>query len=111
MAIPVTTTAALGSAGTAAAPGAVAASETIDAKHVGHILEVTNGSGAPINVTFTDPGHTPAGNTGTQAAESVAAGATRRWRLSGAFVGGPSNARAITVGFSATASVTAEILA
>lgn len=107
MSIAVTPTANAGTAGTLAAPSAVAASETIDHAYVGKVLEVTNGSGASINVTFTDPGKTPAGNTGTQAAFPVAAGARRRWRLTRSFVG---SAKTITVTFSATTSVTAEIV-
>lgn len=107
MAIPVTSTDPAGGAGTLAAPGAVTSSETIHRAHVGKILEVFNGGGAPINVTFTDPGKTPAGNTGTQAAAAIAAGARRRWKLTAAFVGAT---KLITVGFSATTSVTAEII-
>lgn len=107
MAIPVTPTDPTGGPGTLAAPGPVASSELINRVNVGKILEVTNGGGVTINVTFSDPGKTPAGNTGTQAAMPIAAGARRRWRLTHAFVG--SNKK-ITVNFSATASVTAEII-
>lgn len=107
MAIPVTTTETAGTLGTVAAPGAVAATELIHRAHVGKILQVTNGSGAPINVTFVDPGKTPAGNAATEDPAPVAAGATRRWKLTHAFVGSDKK---ITVQFSAQASVTAEIL-
>lgn len=107
MAIPVTAAAAAGSTGTLAAPGAVAASENINRVHVGKVLEVFNGGVGSINVTFTDPGLTPAGNTGTQAARPVAAGARRRWRLTNAFVDSDG---VIVVAFSGTTSVTAEII-
>jgi len=107
VAIPVTTTDVAGGAGSLAAPAAVGATELIHRANVGKILEVTNGSGGSINVTFTDPGKTPAGNTGTEPPAAVAAGARRRWKLTSAFVG--SN-KQITVTFSATPSVTAEII-
>ncbi len=107
MAIPVASIEPAGTLGTLAAPASVASSETIHRANVGKILEVKNGGVGSINVTFTDPGKTPAGNTGTEDPAPVAAGATRRWKLTSAFVG--SN-KLITVGFSGTTSVTAEIL-
>lgn len=107
MAIPVTAAEPAGGLGTLAGPGSVGATEQIHRAHVGKILEVFNGGGSSINVTFTDPGKTPAGNVGSQAAAPVAAGARRRWKLTAAFVG--SN-KMITVGFSGTTSVTAEII-
>jgi hypothetical protein len=107
VAITVTSVANSGTSGTLSNPGAVTASETISKAYVGKILKVSNASGGSINVTFTDPGTTPAGNTGTQAAAAVADGATRMWRLTRAFVGSDD---LITVAFSATTSVTAEIL-
>ncbi len=107
MAIPSTATDPAGGPGTLAAPAAVSSSETIHRVHVGKILEVFNGGGSSINVTFVDPGKTPAGNAGTQAATPLAAGARRRWRLTHAFVGAN---KMITVNFSGTASVVAEII-
>ncbi len=107
MAIPVTTTDPAGGPGSLAGPGPVAASENIHRVHVGKILEGFNGGGGAITVTFTDPGKTPAGNTGTQAAVPLAAGARRRWRLTHAFVGANKQ---IVVNFSGTTSVTAEII-
>lgn len=107
MAIPVTNTDVAGSAGSLAAPAAVSASETIHRANVGKILEVFNGSGGSINVTFVDPGTTPAGNAGTEPPAAVAAGARRRWKLTSEFVGSD---KLITVQFSGTTSVTAEII-
>lgn len=109
MAIPTTTTTIAGTVGTLAAPGAVALTEVISATHVGDVLEVTNGSVASINVTFVDPGKTPAGNVGTEDPVPVAAGARRRWLLTAAFVG-PS--KTITVTFSAIgAGIVGELIA
>lgn len=95
-------------AGVVAAPAAVSSSDTIPGAlaSAGAILEVKNGSGGSINVTFVDPGLTPAGNTGTQSAVAIAAGATRRFKLSTAFVNTDS---LITVNYSATTSVTWEL--
>jgi hypothetical protein len=73
-------------AGTLGAPAAMSVADTIDGDYAGYILEVKNGAGAPTNLTFVDGGTTPAGNTGTQAPTAIAAGATRRFRLNGAFV-------------------------
>jgi hypothetical protein len=65
-------------------------------------LVVFNGSGGAITVTIGDPGFTPAGNTGTAVARSVAAGAL------GFFPIGPANADSsgiATVTYSAVISV------
>lgn len=109
MAIPVTNANSSGTTGTLAAPATPSLTETISRAHVGKILEIFNGSGGSINVTFTDPGRTPAGNTGTQSAAPVAAGARRRWKLTEAFVN--TDTKVITVTFSSITSVTAEIIA
>ena len=95
-------------AGNLAAPAAVSVSDTIPGAlaSAGAILEVKNGYGGSINVTFVDPGMTPAGNTGTQAATAVAAGATRRFKLSTAFV---NTDGLITVTYSSATSVTWEL--
>lgn len=61
-----TTTAASGG-GDTVAPASVADDRTM--------LYVLNGGGSPITVTVADPGKTPAGNSGTAPAISVAAGA------------------------------------
>lgn len=99
----------LGVLGTVSNPQAVTSSDTISGNDIanGAILEVKNASGGSINVTFTDPGHTPAGNTGTQAAIAVAAGTTKRIKPAPALVDPSSNL--ITVNYSATASVTYEL--
>jgi hypothetical protein len=67
-------------AGTLCTGVAVSASDTISGNDVnaGAMLVVTVG-GTPTNVTIVDPGRTPAGNTGTQAAQTVAANTSRAW--------------------------------
>lgn len=107
MAIPVLTTAVTGAL---SAPGAVTSSETINGNLVanGAVLQVINGAGAPINVTFTDPGRTPLGNTGTNAAVAVANGTTKFFKLTTGLIDGASGN--ITVGFSATTTITAQII-
>lgn len=107
MAIPIITATVIG---TLAAPAAVASSETINGNLVssGAKLEVINGSGGSINVTFTDPGRTPLGNTGTNAASAVAAGTTKVYDLTTGLVDTASGN--ITVGFSATTTITAQII-
>lgn len=95
--------------GTLSNPQAVTASDTISGNDIanGAILEVKNSSGGSINVTFTDPGHTAAGNTGTQAAVAVAAGTTKRFKPTVALVDPVLNV--VTVNYSATATVTYEL--
>lgn len=107
MAIPVLTSTVTG---VLSAPGAVASSETINGNLValGAVLQVINGSGGSINVTFTDPGRTPLGNTATNAAQAVAAGTTKFFKLTTGLVDSASGN--ITVGFSATPSVTAQVI-
>ncbi len=107
MAIPVLVTAVTGAL---SAPGAVASSETINGNLVnnGAVLQVINGAGAPINVTFTDPGRTALGNTGTQAAVAVANGTTKFLKLTTGLV--DSATGNITVAFSATTSITAQVI-
>jgi hypothetical protein len=99
----------LGVGGTLAAPVNVTVSDTISGNDIanGCILEVLNGSGAPITVTFVDPGHTAAGNTGTQAGVSVAAAAKRRFKPSAAFVDPVTNL--CTVTYSSATTVTYEL--
>lgn len=83
--------------------GAVTSSDTISGNYVGGYLVVTNGSGSSINVTITDPGRTPLGNTGTNAAIAVANAATKAIKLTAAMV---NSSNLITVAFSATTTVT-----
>lgn len=100
-------------AGTVCTGTAVASTDTISGNDInaGAILVVTNGSGGSINVTLTDPGHTPAGNTGTQAAQAVAAGVSRAWgpAVLKNFIDPSTNL--VTVNYSATTTVTAMLLA
>jgi hypothetical protein len=67
-------------------------------------LEVINGSASPIMVTLADPGSTPAGNTTTAPANSVAAGATKLFPLLPALVN-PSTGL-INITYSAVTTVT-----
>lgn len=67
-------------------------------------LQVTNGGGSPITVTLVDPGTTPAGNTTTAPAVSVAAGATKLFPLNPNLVNAATGFIAIT--YSAVTSVT-----
>lgn len=67
-------------------------------------LQVTNGGGSPITVTLADPGATPAGNTATAPANSVAAGATKLFPLNPALVN-PSTG-VISISYSAVTTVT-----
>lgn len=94
--------------GTLAAPAALGTSNTINGNLVGGFLKVYNGSGGSINITFTDPGTTAAGNTGTQAAVAVADGAAKWFPLLSAFV---AASNLITVTSSSASSVTYELLA
>jgi len=67
-------------------------------------LQVTNGGGSPITVTLADPGASPAGNSATAPANSVAAGATKLFPLNPALVN-PSTGL-ISVSYSAVTTVT-----
>lgn len=98
--------------GTLGAPAAVSLSDTISGNlaSAGAILEVKNGSGSSINVTFTDPGRTAYGSTaasGLATPVAVANAATKRWKLHAGLVDPATNL--ITVAFSAITSVTYEL--
>lgn len=98
-------------AGTVSAPVQVTSSEVINGNlaDTGAVLRVNNGSGSPVNVGFTDPGRTAAGNTGTQSPTAVATGTSRYFDLDPAFINAANNQ--ITATFSATgATITAEII-
>lgn len=106
MALLAATTPAVG--GTLAAPAAIGTSNTINGNLVGGQLKVINGAGAPVNVTIVDPGHTDAGNTGSQAAVAVA-NATAKWfALTAAFVDPVTNL--ITVTVSDATTITYELI-
>ena len=100
-------------AGTVCTGVAVNSSDTLSGNDVnsGAMLIVTNGSGGSINVTLTDPGRTPAGNTGTQAAVAVAAGVSKAWGPSVLKNFIDSSTNLVTVNYSATTTVTAMLLA
>lgn len=93
--------------GTTAAPAALGTSNTISGNLVGGYLKVYNGSGGSINITFVDPGHTAAGNTGTQAAVAVGDGVAKWFPLLAGFVGTDN---LITVTSSSASTVTYELL-
>jgi hypothetical protein len=61
-------------------------------------------------VTIVDPGHTAAGNTGTQAAVTVAANTSRSWgaHVLSEYVDPVTNL--ITVNYSSTATITAQLI-
>jgi len=67
-------------------------------------LQVINGGGSPITVTLADPGATPAGNTTTAPAVSVAAGATKLFPLNPALINASTGL--ISISYSAVTSVT-----
>jgi len=74
------------------------------ATDVNSFLQVTNGGGSPITVTLADPGTTPAGNTTTAPANSVAAGATKLFPLNPALVNASTGL--ISISYSAVTTVT-----
>ncbi len=106
MALLTATTPAVG--GTLAAPAAIGTSNTINGNLAPCNLKVINGAGSPVSVTIVDPGHTAAGNTGTQAAVAVANGAAKWFSLTTAFID-PSTSL-ITVTLDSATSVTYELI-
>jgi hypothetical protein len=99
------------SAATTIAAAAVSATDTIagsDIAQDGVLLNVINGAGSPITVTFSDPGSTPIGNAGTTVAQSVPNGADRWFRLSYGHVN-PSTGVA-TITYSSATSVTYKLI-
>ncbi len=94
--------------GILAAPAAIGTSNTINGNLAPCNLKVINGAGSPVNVTIVDPGHTSAGNTGTQAAVSVTNGTAQWFLLTSAFVD-PSTSL-ITVTVSSATSITYELI-
>lgn len=99
------------STATTVTAAAVSASDTVSGSDIGTngaLLNVINGSGGSINVTIADPGTTAVGNAGTAAAQAVANGADRWFRLSPGHVN-PSTGVA-TVTFSGTTSVTYKLI-
>jgi hypothetical protein len=93
--------------GTLSTPVAVAASDTINGNDVanGAILTVIC-AGTSDNVTIVDPLRTPAGNTGTQAAQTIAINTSRSWSpaVLKNFIDPATNL--VTVQHSATTNVT-----
>ncbi len=106
MALLAATTPAVG--GTLAAPAAIGTSNTINGNMVPCNLKVINGAGAPVNVTIVDPGHTDAGNTGTQAAVAVANGTAQWFALTAPFVDPTTNL--VTVTLSSATTITYELI-
>lgn len=106
MALLTATTPAVG--GTLAAPAAIGTSNTINGNLAPCNLKVINGAGAPVNVTIVDPGHTNAGNTGTQAAVSVTNGTAQWFSLTSAFIDPATSL--ITVTVSSATTITYELI-
>lgn len=98
-------------AGTVCTGTAVSASDTINGNDVnnGCMLIVTC-AGTGANVTLTDPGRTPAGNTGTQGAQAVSINTSRAWgpAVLKNFIDPATNL--VTVTYSATTNVTAMVV-
>jgi hypothetical protein len=98
--------------GTVCTPVAVNSTDTISGNDInaGAML-IVNCGGTTTNVTITDPGHTAAGNTGTQGAQNVAINTSRSW--------GPSvlknfidpSTNLVTVNYSSVTAVTAMVMA
>lgn len=97
--------------GTVTTPVAVSSSDTISGNDInaGAILTVICGS-TPDDVTISDPGHTPAGNTGTQAAQTVSANTARSWGP-GVLKNFIDSNNLVTVNHSATTNVTCLLVA
>jgi hypothetical protein len=94
-------------AGVTWTPAAVSASDTISSSDLGDrgaYLIVINGGGSSDNVTVSDSGSTPGGNTATTAAVAVANGTTKAIFISPRKVN-PSTS-VVTVTHSFTTSVT-----
>jgi hypothetical protein len=100
----------VGVAGLLAAPAAVSASDTISGDLVpvgGLILRVTNAGGSPDVVSVSDGGTTPAGNAGTVAGVSVAAGTTKSILITQNNINRATNQ--VTIAHSFTTTVTYEL--
>ena len=100
-----------GQTATAVAAAAVSASDTLAAADIGTngvLLNVINGSGGSINVTIADPGTTAVGNVGTTAAQAVANGADRWFRILPGHVNAATGVATVT--YSGTTSVTYKAL-
>lgn len=73
--------------GTLAAPAAMSTADTINGNYAPNgALKVINGSASSVNFNLVDPGATAAGNAGTQAVTAIAAGASKWFALSSAYV-------------------------
>lgn len=84
-------------------------SDTFPVSDLPGILEVNNGSGASINVTIVDGGRTSAGTAAAAIPPvAVAAAAKKRIKLTAVYADTSASPPAVTVNFSATASVTCE---
>lgn len=86
-------------------------SDTISGVDIGTrgvVLHVNNGGGAPINVTISDPGTTPAGNAGSARVVAVTNGTAKRIWIGPGNVDPVTNVATIT--YSAVTSVTAEAI-
>jgi hypothetical protein len=98
--------------GTVVTPAAVSASDTISGNDInaGAIL-IINCAATPGGVTIVDPGHTAAGNTGTQAPQVVSANTSRAWGPAtlAKYIDPATNL--VTVTHSATTNITWQLVA
>jgi hypothetical protein len=89
-------------AGTAWAPAAVSASDTIAAADIGSkgcYLVVINGGGSSDTVGLTDPSFAPTGNAGTNLTNAVANATTEIMYISPAYVNPSTNVATVTHSF------------
>lgn len=94
--------------GTLAAPAAAGTSNTINGNYAGGAIKIINAAVGSVNVTIVDPGATPAGNAGTQAAVAVANGTAKWFALTAPFVNPTTNLFTITI--SDATSITYELI-
>jgi hypothetical protein len=109
--MPLLTAVSVTSAATTVAGAAMSTSDTIAAADIGvngALINVINGAGAPVNFTITDPGFSPVSNAGTAAAQAVANGTDRWFRLSPGHVNPGTGVATVTL--SSATSVTYKLI-
>jgi hypothetical protein len=109
--MPLLTAVSVTSAATTVAGAAMSTSDTIAAADIGvngALINVINGAGAPVNFTIADPGFSPVSNAGTAAAQAVANGTDRWFRLSPGHVNPATGVATVTL--SSATSVTYKLI-